>query len=237
MENCRNCNSELNGKFCGSCGQPAQLKRIDGHFVRHEIEHVLHLEKGIFFTIRELFIRPGIAVKTFISENRNRLVKPIIFLIVCSLIYSLVSHSFHAEKIESPEMKSMPALILVLDWIDHHYGYANLIMGIFITMWLRLFFRKTGYNFFEILILLCYVMGIGMLLYAVQVLIEKLGHLHLGQLANIPVFIYTIWAMGQFFAPKKISSYLKSLAAYALGMLVFYILITVLVVVMILLGR
>ncbi|MNX79480.1 hypothetical protein D3C86_1111090 [compost metagenome] len=134
-------------------------------------------------------------------------------------------------------MKTIPALSLVLRWMDSHYGYTNLIMGIFITMWLKLFFRKTGYNFFEILILLCFIMGIGMLIFAVLLVIEKLCYLHLRQLSNIPVFVYTIWAIGQFFGPKKISSYLKSLAAYALGMVVFYVLVVFLIVAMVLLGR
>jgi len=34
-------------------------------------------------------------------------------------------------------------------------------MGIVIAMWSGLFFRKYGYNFYEILILLCFVMGMG----------------------------------------------------------------------------
>lgn len=239
MKNCRNCKTPIEGNYCGNCGEPAQLKRINGHFVWHEIEHVLHLEKGIFYTVKELFIRPGTAVRTFISENRNRLVKPIIFLIVCSLIYSLVSHAFHAEVMGSSEeaVKLLPAVRSIFDWIQHHYGYSNLIMGIFISLWLTLFFRKSGYNFFEILILLCYVMGVSMLLFTVLIFIEKLGHLHLGQTSFIPVFVYTIWAIGQFFNPEKIGSYLKALVAYLLGMLVFYILLSILIVVLILAAR
>lgn len=237
MKNCRNCNSTINDKFCGNCGQPVQLKRIDGHFVRHEIAHVLHLDKGIFYTVKELLIRPGTTVRTFISEDRNRLVKPILFLIICSLVYSLTSHAFHADKMEIKEVRAIPVLHSILDWIDHHYGYANLIMGIFIAVWLRLFFRKAGYNFFEILILLCFVMGASMLLFTVVLIIGKLAHVNLGFALYIPVYIYTIWAIGQFFGPKKISSYLKVLAAYTVGMIIVYALLIFAVVAIILLGR
>jgi len=95
--NCKNCNAEVNSKFCPDCGQPANLKRIDGHYIIHEIGHVLHFERGILFSVKELCINPGQTIRNFINENRSRLVKPIIFIIVTSLIYTLISHFFHIE--------------------------------------------------------------------------------------------------------------------------------------------
>src|SRR6478609_1967830 len=95
--NCKNCKAQVASNYCPSCGQPANLKRIDGHYILHEIEHVLHFEKGILYTIRELLVRPGDNVRHFITENRSRLVKPVIFIIVTSLIYTLVSHYFHID--------------------------------------------------------------------------------------------------------------------------------------------
>lgn len=53
MTNCTTCNIELTSKFCPNFGQPSQLKRIDGNYIIHEIEHVLHIERGILYTIRE----------------------------------------------------------------------------------------------------------------------------------------------------------------------------------------
>ena len=71
------------------------LKRIDGHYILHEIEHIFHFERGILYTVRELLIRSGKTVREFITDNRNRLVKPIIFIIITSLIYTLVVHFFN----------------------------------------------------------------------------------------------------------------------------------------------
>ena len=80
--NCKNCNTEINSKFCPDCGQPASLKRIDGKYIIHEIEHVLHFERGILYTIRELITNPGQNIRNYLFENRSRLVKPIIFIII-----------------------------------------------------------------------------------------------------------------------------------------------------------
>ena len=45
--------------------------------------------------------------KEFIDKDRSKLVKPIIFIIVASLIYTLISHFFHIEQgyvnYDSPE--------------------------------------------------------------------------------------------------------------------------------------
>ena len=42
------------------------LERIDGAYILKEIGGVLNFEKGILYTIKELFLRPGKAVLEFI---------------------------------------------------------------------------------------------------------------------------------------------------------------------------
>ena len=37
----------------------SNLKRIDRRYISHEIEHVLHLDRGFFYTVKELIVRPG----------------------------------------------------------------------------------------------------------------------------------------------------------------------------------
>ena len=86
---CKECSITFVGEFCSSCGRPRELKRINGRYIASEIGRVINLDKGIFYTIRELLLRPGISIQQFIKEDRNRLVKPIVFLIVCSLVYSI----------------------------------------------------------------------------------------------------------------------------------------------------
>ncbi len=226
MINCKNCNysAEISSNYCPNCGQPFLLKRINGHYIIHEIEHVLHFEKGILYTVKELFIRPGKNIRQFLSENRSRLVKPIIFIIITSLIYTLVNHLFHIEDglVKYSEQKqTATATAIIFKWVQDHYGYANIIMAIFIALWLKLFFRKYGYNFFEILILLCFVMGIGMLIYSIFAIIQGLTHIHVMTIAGLAGFIYTTFAIGQFYEKDKIINYVKAFSAYVLGMITF----------------
>lgn len=226
--NCINCNNKVNSKFCPDCGQPAELKRIDGHYIIHEIEHVLHFEKGIFYTIKELLIRPGKSVREFISENRNRLVKPIIFIIVTSLIYSLSVSFFDFEDgYVGYSGRNESTTTKIFEWVQGHYGYANIMMGIFIALWIKIFFRKHPFNIFEIIILLCFVMGLGMLILSIFGIVEGLTQLKILQFGAMLVVFYTTWAIGQFYGKRKIFAYVKALFAYILGMSTFYLILMV----------
>jgi tellurite resistance protein TehA-like permease len=88
-------------------------------------------------------------------------------------------------------------------------------------LWTKLFFTKHKYNIFEILILLCFVMGIVMLIYAVFGIIRGITHLDLKFPGEIVGLIYTTWAVGQFYDKTKVASYFKAFFAYIFGMLTF----------------
>ncbi|OHT43891.1 DUF3667 domain-containing protein [Flavobacterium tructae] len=220
--NCLNCNTEVNSNFCPDCGQPKVLKRINGHYIVHEIEHVLHFERGIFYTIKELITSPGQNIRNYLTENRSRLVKPIIFIIVSSLIYSISNHFFHFQDGYINYLDSQKTSTSTISkWVQMNLGYSNIMMGIFIALWTKLFFRKRDYNIFEILILLCFVMGIGMLIYAIFGVVYGLTHLNIMQFAGIAAFLYATWAIGQFYDRGKASSYVKAFLAYIFGMMTF----------------
>ena len=71
---CLNCNSDIDNKFCPSCGQKTDTHRIVlKHFVMHDLLHgVWHLEKGILFTLKETIVRPGQAALDYINGKRIR---------------------------------------------------------------------------------------------------------------------------------------------------------------------
>lgn len=216
--NCKNCNQEVNANFCANCGQPASIKRINGDYIVQEIGQVLNFEKGIFYTIRELLLRPGENVKKFITEDRSRLIKPILFIIVSSLIYSIINNFFNIEdayvKYGGLEASSVGK---IFKWVQENYGYANIIMGVFIALWIKLFFRKYDYNFYEILILLCFIMGMGMLIFALFALLQGITKFDLMGLASMLGFAYITWAIGQFFDKTKPLNYLKAFFSYIFG--------------------
>ncbi len=221
---CKKCKSEIIQNYCSNCGNPAKLKRINGQYLINEIGSVLNFDKGILYTIRELILRPGKTIRQFIKEDRNRLVKPIVFIIICSLIYSIIQQIFHFEDgYVGYSFKKESAITSIFNWVSKNYGYSNILMGIFIAFWIKIFFREYNYNFYEILILLCFVMGIGMLLFAFFGIADSLVDLKIIDKGYLIGIIYILWAIVQFFDKKKFMNYPKAIFSYFLGMLTFMI--------------
>lgn len=225
MTNCKNCNVAIDLNFCPKCGQPSTLHRIDGHYIIHEIEHVLHFERGALYTVKQLVTNPGKSIRDYISENRTLLVKPIIFIIITSLIYSIFNHFFLIEQeyLNYQEVEKTTTGS-IFKWVQDHYGYANVMMAVFIALWIKTFFKKYTYNFFEILVLLCYTMGIGMLIFAVFAVIQGITHFDLMAVGGLFAIVYCTWAIGQFFDKNKKINYFKAFVSYMLGMITFNLL-------------
>ncbi|MBV6654569.1 MAG: DUF3667 domain-containing protein [Mameliella sp.] len=198
-----------------------KLNRIDGQYIISEIRHVLNFDKGILFTIKALLLRPGKSIRVYINEDRSKLVKPILFLIVCSLAYMLAQGLLNfeedyatADALEAQES----AVTAILTWMKKNYGYANIIMAFFIAPWVKVFFRKQGYNIFEILILLFYVMGIGMLIFTAFGIGESLTGIKMFNIGGSLGFVYAGWAIARFYDKRSKLSYLKGFLAYIIGM-------------------
>ena len=60
-----------------------------------------------------------------------------------------------------------------MSWVHNNYGYANLMMTVPIVLWIKLFFRKHQYNFYEIFVVIAFVMGMGMLFLSFEPVVNK----------------------------------------------------------------
>ena len=237
MNNCRNCNNPVSKNYCDNCGQPIKLQRIDRGYIIREIANSFNAERGMLYTVKEMLISPGESVKEYITENRSRYIKPIAFVIITSLIYTLVSHFFHIDAQEfqrqlagETEQIELPTSILITNWTIEYSGYVTILVGLLMAFWVKLFFRKSGYNLFEIFVLFCYVSGISTLLSSVIFIIQGLTQLSLIYPATLLTMIYSIWATGQFFDGRKAGSYIKAFLSYTLGWLIFSISIGIVIV-------
>ncbi len=227
MNICKKCSNEFQGNYCPNCGHPSKYERIDGSYLLSEIGSVLNFQKGIFLTIWELLIRPGQNIRQYISEDRSRLVKPILFILICSLTYTVFVQIFEFKdgyidfQIEFDNLDS--ARSLIFQWITQNYGYSNILMSFFVAIWIKVFYRKYPYNFYEILILLLFVSGMEMLMFSLLGALESLTKIRfLSYGANI-VLIYAFWATGQFFNKRKVLNYLKAPISFILGLITFII--------------
>lgn len=228
MELCEYCKSEIKGDFCSKCGRPITLKRIDSNYVLTEIGSVLNFEKGILYTIKELLLRPGENVQNFIHKDRKRLVKPVVFIILSSLTYTIIQQNLNFEDgYVNYSFSEDSSSASIFDWVTNNYGYANLLIAMFIALWIKILFRKQGYNYFEVLILLCFVLGVGMLIFSFFGIIQSLSNLQIIDKGFLIGVLYISWGIGQFFKGNKFINSLKGFLSYMFGLMSFTLLILI----------
>jgi len=233
MNNCRNCKEPVEWDYCPKCGQPAKLKRIDWQYIVQEIGEFFYANKGMIYTIRKVLISPGDSVREFLTEGRHRFIKPITFLFLTTLIYMLVAHLFNIGvedispvKIDMGEMLSPFAI-----WIMENPRYSITLIAIFVAFWLKIIFKKYGYNFFEIFILMCFVTGTVTLIDALGAIFQGITNINPTQISLYIGIIYNTWAIGQFFDRKKAASYVKAFLSYIIGAFTLGIIIAIVVII------
>jgi len=235
MDSCKNCNEPVEWDYCPKCGQPAKLKRIDHHYIIQELGDFFYANKGLIYTIRKVLISPGDSVKQFLTEGRHRFIKPITFLFLTTLVYALVAHLFNIGiedisplQIDMGEDSTISAFAI---WIMKNPRYTITLIAMFVAFWLKIIFKKAGYNFFEIFILMCFVTGTVTLIDTLGAIFQGITNISPTQILLYVGMIYNTWAIGQFFDRKKVSSYAKAFLSYTIGALSLGILIAIVVII------
>lgn len=225
MNYCKRCNEKINGKFCSECGLRFDLVKINRHYLVSEIMSVLNFEKGIFYTLKELILRPGISIRRFLSKDRSRIIKPVIFILVCSLVFTLAQNYFQFKitlgTLGTLNEDGEPKINSAYDWMDKNYGYASIFLSFFVAKWIMILFKNHEYNYFEILILVFYIIGVTTIVHSVFGIIQSMTDLKIMLIGGFLGLAYSTWAIGKFFQFRKTSSYIIGLIAYFLGFISF----------------
>ena len=186
---CANCEKILNPGFayCPKCGQAAHLHPINGSTLLHESIHaVTHADKGIFFLIKELAIRPGVVAREFIAGKRKKYFPPFnfFFIVVGLFVLTLTSaktfernESMESTRVEVREIPDPVKRNRILAKIDRAEAagrfmakYSNFVSMVAVPLMAVIFFLfyfRRGYNFTEHLVANLYFVGFGAIFFIV----------------------------------------------------------------------
>ncbi|SFT04119.1 Protein of unknown function [Zhouia amylolytica] len=232
---CKNCGSEVIGKYCSDCGQAASTHRLNVKYIVNDIQlGVLAFDKGLFYTLKELFTRPGHTIRAFIKGKRVRHFKPLSLVILLATFYALLVHFLGIEFIHGNSVSETENLIdypSLNEWLTQHYALVSLCLIPVFSMGSYIAFWKQGYNFIEHMVLNAYaasqrlvvhVMILPLLYASYNSEIESLISRALLFLNLILVY----WCYSQFFEKvSKVKSFLLTVLtgvfAYTVFMVVF----------------
>ena len=168
--NCERGIADAAQKFCPNCGQPTPAHRIDWHFLGHELEHsVLHMDRGILYSLKQLMLRPGQLLRDYIEGRRGNQVKPLLLITMMSAVVVLLNRVLNGDTMMDtsaaeamvagqalpPEMmRLMAAYRAVADWIETHFAaYTLMLLPIEASVFWLVFRRYSKLNYPEWLVI------------------------------------------------------------------------------------
>ncbi|MBB6270672.1 hypothetical protein HDF26_001099 [Pedobacter cryoconitis] len=205
---CLNCTYQVIDNYCQNCGQKSSTHRYSvKHFVEHDFIHgVWHVDKGILFTIKELFTRPGNSVREFIQGKRVNYFSFVTLILLVVTASSLLPPYIHIKLSDLIPLSSKAAMNSFEKFL---ITYPKLIIIITIpvnSLFSLLWFRKSRINYAENLVLNSYKAAsellIGLLFTVFAVLCtDTKAIISIYFWLIVPsIFIYGIWYYYQFYS-------------------------------------
>lgn len=201
---CKNCGNEFDGKFCNCCGQKATTTRLTYKTLVESLMHgFLHVDKGVFYTLRMLFVNPGKIVADYINCKRVNYFQPFPLLIILSAIYSLLNHLVSPEVANTVNISTTlqangvfeKLLSFMINYISENYAFMNIFIIPPFIMAVKIAFRNAGakaYNFVEYLYGGAYLSSLYIVISLFFLLVEFLlkGTNYLSKLDYITWLVY-----------------------------------------------
>ncbi|MCJ8211983.1 DUF3667 domain-containing protein [Mucilaginibacter sp. RS28] len=212
MENtashCLNCGNLVAEKYCGNCGQVSSTHRYSlKHVVTHDFVHgVWHVDKGVLYTLKELFTNPGHSVRAYILGKRANYFNFITLLLLILAMSSLVSHYSHI-KLTDLVPESGRNAVSALEEFSMKYPKLVLLITIPITsVFSLLWFKKGKFNYAEHLVLNSYKasaeLTVALLFTIITIFYTNISGLIFIYYIAVGgfTFVYSIWFYYQFFS-------------------------------------
>mgnify|MGYP002385056987 CR=1 FL=1 len=203
---CKNCGTAFEGRFCNQCGQSAATHALNGHYLWHDVQHsLLHVDKGLLHTIKELFTRPGHMVREFIAGKRVQHFKPISLVLLLAGAYGFLYHTFHIDLVTdiAPSRSSKVLSDAALnEWMAAHYSLIILALLPVASLASFLAFHKVGYNGVEHFVINAFITAqhvtVRLVFFPLLLLIPT--HRFLGStIPDLIGVILTFWTLNQLF--------------------------------------
>lgn len=233
-DNCLNCASPTTSKFCPNCGQKTSVHRYSfKHFVEHDLIHgIWHVDNGIFFTIKELFTRPGHSVREFINGKRVAYFS-FITLLVLILTFSHFLEEYVKVKLPDLMPENGRGAMNDLQEFTKKYPKSILLLTIpFYSIFSFLWFRKAKLNLTEHFVLNSY-RTVAESLITLLFIIVTLFYTNITMLTifysliSLFAILYAFWFYRQFFSVYGYSN--KSLILRSIAVVLSYVFLSILV--------
>lgn len=203
---CLNCGAHFSGKFCEACGQRTDTRRItmQALLTNDLLRSIFHLETQLLYTLKQLLIRPGHAIREYLQGHRAKFTNFFSLLVIIILVLTWVEQKvdFHYQDLTETPTPGFEGLY------KFRSEYPKLVLiGVipFFAMISYMIFRKARQNYAEHFVLNAYK-SCGTLLFTIVLVSSKLftGDFavirRIDTLIVLGIFIYSFVLFYQYFS-------------------------------------
>ena len=214
---CKNCGNGVSDNFCSKCGQNTKVGRIDHKHIFREIpDSIFQLNRGLLFTIKELFLGPGTGIKGYLGGKRQGYVKPITYVLLLSTIYGIASTFIDQKTLLGNLIKGISTAhaakfntkfdFAMLDWFANNHAYTTVLLVPVFAISSYLIFLEFKLNYFEHIVINAYLTGQQALIYVFFILLQSIISVDNYYFPLIPLafsFMFALWTFFQLFGKNK----------------------------------
>ncbi len=235
---CLNCGSEISGPFCVTCGQNSSTERLNiRQLFSNAMGHFFNLDSVVPKTILDLSRNPGQVAKRYVAGERIAYVSPFRYCLAAVALmmvtYSLIIQKTNMGHFEPDALLSpskMDFQIEVNEFIMRHLNKITFAILPLQALVLKGLFRKSRYNYAEVLSFSLYILGHMSLVASFLSLVLFFNfELQFGIYILIQT-VYGIWSAVGFFGEKVWTTFLKITAVSIINGVIALIFIFILLI-------
>jgi hypothetical protein len=192
---CLNCGAVLISAYCHDCGQKSDTHRISlPHLIKHDLVHGLwHFDKGLLFTVREAFLRPGPMAMDYIKGKRVRYYNIFYLILIVLGINYLTALLFkaHYNITDAGEPKGLVMHEDTVDisyYVSHYFKVLLFLVIPFFALSGYISFRRLKLNYAEHAIIAGSVLLAGAMWYFFVI-----TGMYIGYALESVVFDFIVW--------------------------------------------
>ncbi|MEM1001736.1 MAG: DUF3667 domain-containing protein [Bacteroidota bacterium] len=208
-------------------------------FTTELADSIFQVNKGLFYTVKELSLRPGHTIRAFIEGKRKNHFKPIAYALLLSTVYFLIARIFDSTTLlddfvtgasNRVEEEKLAVEFPILEWFANNYAYATLLLIPIFSLASFISFLGLKANYLEHVVINAYVTGHQAIIYAVFALVSPyFNDNDINVLLAVTISVtFNFWTYLQFFkGSNKVLLVLRFILSYGLYYFIISLLLAV----------
>lgn len=227
---CRNCVSELNGKFCKDCGQRASVGKVTFKETFQDfMDMVFSVNAPLMLTLKMLVVNPGKLFREYLDGKRKKYYKPVAFLILTTIVFVVIRSLINYDPLEGiarvgdVDSTTVNLVNEASKFFSKNGNNIVFILVFTLSLSLKLFFFRR-YLLSEFIAISFYIIGFYTLMTTVLAFYLKFFNPELRMIPFLFLLIYILFAVASFFKSINFIVIIKAFLTGIISILLYMIL-------------